>query len=86
MAEPMTARHFAEKVQWEGGIVEALDYGLTPDHIDPNDPAGSELRRLWTELHTLWRTQMAPLVERIDSIIDDLETVAAADEDGEEDE
>lgn len=28
--EPMTASGFASKVKWEGGVIEALEYGLKP--------------------------------------------------------
>jgi hypothetical protein len=41
----LTARRFAEKVAWEGGIVGALDYGLRSE--DTDDP---ELSAAWAAL------------------------------------
>jgi hypothetical protein len=62
--QPMTARRFAEKVDWEGGIVAALEYGLRPNDIDPADPDGTDLRRLWGSCApygsrwSRWRTRL----------------------------
>ncbi|MGV2385396.1 MAG UNVERIFIED_CONTAM: hypothetical protein LOD86_09040, partial [Thermobifida fusca] len=42
-----TREQVAEKVDWEGGIPEALEYGLTVDDM----PAGDEeLRAAWGRL------------------------------------
>jgi hypothetical protein len=78
-ATPMSASRFANKVHCEGGIVEALEYGLTVDDLDPDDPRGWTLRQAWGELADLW-AEMSPVVERVDYLLGDL---LDADEDDE---
>jgi hypothetical protein len=45
----MTVRRLAQKVQWEGGVLDALQYGIRADEID--DPDVSEA---WRKLESLW--------------------------------
>jgi len=45
MAEPLTLQELHEKIDWEGGIVEAVEYGLRPDQM----PSES-LRAAWQAL------------------------------------
>lgn len=51
----MTAKQLAQKVRWEGGLIEALEYGIGAEDIE--DPALAvewlELDRLWSELRPL---------------------------------
>ena len=37
MDEVLSERDFADKVQWEGSLVDAFIYGLTPANCEPGD-------------------------------------------------
>lgn len=67
MSEPMSAADFAGKVMWEGGITEALDYGLKPEDA-PEGP----IRDAWTRAYALWQ-QMEPVMHEIDSLLEAVE-------------
>lgn len=71
--EYMTAANFASKVEWEGGILESLDYGLKAADLDPNDPASTELRRAWEALEGVYRTHVKPAMQVVEEILEDLE-------------
>jgi len=47
----------AYKIQWEGGVIATLDYGLLPEDI-----ADSDLRTAWAELRDL-QAQMRTLIK-----------------------
>jgi hypothetical protein len=47
----VTVDEFVAKVEWEGGIEPALDYGLKEDDI-PDEAA--ELKAAWKELREAW--------------------------------
>lgn len=47
----MKAEDFLAKVDWEGGIDAALDYGLSASDIEDDDD--SELREAWETLERL---------------------------------
>lgn len=51
----MTPSDFASKVDWEGGIHGALEYGLKSTHLDPDDPDSTELRAAWVALEEAYR-------------------------------
>ena len=74
MTEPMTAADFASKVEWEGGVMEALDYGLKPAHA-PEGP----IREAWTRLYQVWQ-QLSPIADEVSRL---LNGVGRTDEDGE---
>lgn len=46
---PMTERNFAAKIEWEGGITAALDYGLKAEDCEPG-----ELRIAREKLELKW--------------------------------
>lgn len=48
-SEPMTERDFAAKIDWEGGITAALDYGLRTEDCEPGP-----LRDAWEKLELKW--------------------------------
>jgi hypothetical protein len=48
----------ASKIDWEGGITEVLDYGVTAEDMPEGD---TELAGAWHELDLLW----APLQRQI---------------------
>lgn len=45
----MTEQDFASKIEWEGGITEALDYGLKSVDCEPG-----ALHNAWKKLETKW--------------------------------
>ena len=45
MSEPLWLRGFAAEVEWEGGVTDALDYGLTHTDIKGHD----QLAELWLQ-------------------------------------
>jgi hypothetical protein len=47
MHRRLTLQELHEKIDWEGGILETVDYGIRPDQM-PTEP----LRAAWTTLVT----------------------------------
>lgn len=47
----MTGEEFAAKVEWEGGVLDALEYGLKIDDIDKGEVV---LREKWLAAQTAW--------------------------------
>lgn len=64
-AEHMTPLDFACKVDWEGGIFAALEYGLHATGLDPDDPASAKLRDAWAELERVHRDVLVPAVQKV---------------------
>lgn len=62
--EPMTESDFAAKIDWEGGITDALDYGLTAEHCEPGP-----LRDAWEKLELKWAA-MQEEVEDVEAILE----------------
>ena len=54
-----TTDELAKKVRWEGGALDAIEYGIRSEQID--DP---ELRELWRDLEDRYRA-LTPLVTQI---------------------
>jgi hypothetical protein len=50
----------AEKVAWEGGVLEAIDYGIQSSDIEDE-----EVARLWAELEDLY-ADVVPLLAKLD--------------------
>ncbi len=59
----MTAQDLAHKVDWEGGVVSALEYGIRSDEID--DP---ELATLWRRMEDLY-DQLRPSIDLTDRML-----------------
>ncbi len=59
----MSTRELARKVQWEGGVISALEYGIRSDEID--DP---ELAALWRNMENLY-DQLRPAVQIADKML-----------------
>ena len=55
----------AYKVNWEGGVLATLDYGLRPEDI-----ADRDLRAAWAELREL-HARMRPLVKAFERLLQD---------------
>lgn len=60
-------RDLTDKIVWEGGILESLEYGINPGDMPEGD---EELRKAWTELHEAWQA-MQPLLERVEALLPD---------------
>lgn len=73
--QPMTPANFNAKIEWEGGIIEALDYGLKPADA-PEGP----LRDAWTRAYDLWQ-QMEPVIREIDELLEAIDEEPTGDED-----
>lgn len=68
----MSPKDFAAKVEWEGGILEALDCGLSYKDLDPNDPDSFELRRAWSSLEGAFEEMQFGLRD-LEEIFEELE-------------
>jgi hypothetical protein len=63
VAEQMDRERLAAKVEWEGGVLATLDYGLRSDDI-----ADPELRQAWADVESAYRA-MTPLVQRVTRLL-----------------
>lgn len=69
MGYQYTPYEFAEKIDSEGGIFHALDYGLrATDLADPASPLGV----LWTRLEAEYE-KLKPLIGELDAVLDKIE-------------
>lgn len=64
MSEPYSLEDLRGKVDWEGGVLDAIEYGIKPAEV----PEG-ELRDLWTQACAL-HEQLDPVLERIGKLLD----------------
>lgn len=64
---------FAAKIDWEGGIVGALDYGLQHTELDPDDDASITLRDAWRRLEHVYR---GAFTDRVSEVREALEKVS----------
>lgn len=67
VADKLTAEQFGDKVEWEGGIFEALNYGLRADDLANQN---SELAHKWAELEKRWN-DLKPLADEVQQLLDD---------------
>lgn len=74
MTKHMSAERFAAKVEWEGGITDALDYGLKaddlPEHSD--DPLTADLRAAWKALRSKWDA-LQDEIREVEEILEQIE-------------
>ena len=66
MSRDMGEEDFAAKIHWEGGVVEALDYGLKAADLEDPD---TDLGRAWAALDAQWAL-MRPLINKADTFVD----------------
>jgi hypothetical protein len=66
----MLVADFVSKIEWEGGIIDALEYGLTAESLDEGEDDG--LRSAWAELESMWLT-VESQVRRIESLLEKYE-------------
>ena len=68
MAE-YTEKEFAQKIDWEGGVIDALEYGLKSTDVEPGD-----LRDAWKTLQYWWdhlEGDLSVVQRMIDDLLDD---------------
>jgi hypothetical protein len=68
----MTPQEFAAKISWEGGVTEALEYGLKSTDLNPEDEASRDMRSAWIRAEDLWE-EMRLAIERVDEVLDDMD-------------
>ena len=61
MDTKLTAKELAQRVEWEGGPLDAVEYGIHAHQIEDR-----ELRALWTKLEIGYR-RLWPLVTEIET-------------------
>jgi hypothetical protein len=62
----VNTEEFAGKVEWEGGIEEALHYGLKSTDIDDNP----ELALAWADMEATWKV-FQHTVRRVEELLPD---------------
>ncbi len=67
----------AAKIEWEGGILEAVDYGITTEMMPEGD---AELTEAWNKLATAYH-EMAPFADAVEKLLED-RPLSPADTDG----
>lgn len=67
VSHELSAESFADKVDWEGGIFEALRYGLRASDLKDQN---SELAKQWAELESRWN-DLLPLVNNVQMLLDE---------------
>lgn len=58
---------FAGKVEWEGGVLDALEYGLRAKDLENPD---SELGIAWRTLEEAWWA-MEPLIRKAEELLEE---------------
>lgn len=53
-----TREGLAAKIEWEGGLLDAFDYGMTTDHLNPCD---TELIAAWQKAEDAYKTLLTAL-------------------------
>jgi hypothetical protein len=62
--DTMSVEEFIAKVNWEGGVVEALDYGLTSTRLEDQN---SEFANVWRNLERIYASTFRPAVEAVEA-------------------
>lgn len=55
----------AGKIEWEGGLMDALDYGITTDMMPEDD---AELAEAWAKLEAAFKA-VQPLAEAVEKLL-----------------
>lgn len=72
MTDYMPLKNFLAKISWEGGVWEALDYGLRHTDLDPAEPKNQELRIIWKELEHIHHSAQDHILA-VEEIMEELE-------------
>jgi gamma-glutamyl:cysteine ligase YbdK (ATP-grasp superfamily) len=68
MTAKMSPNEFVAKLDWEGGIFAALEYGLKASHLEDKD---SDLAVAWDALEKKWEA-LQPDLTAVDVALTDL--------------
>jgi len=55
------------KIEWEGGILEAVDYGISTADMPEGD---TELTAAWSKLEAAYRA-LTPLADAVEKLLED---------------
>lgn len=69
MGKQMSPQEFASRVDWEGGVLGALLYGLRSEDLSNADPA---LRTAWQSLEVAWDS-FQPWLAKVQAQLDEIE-------------
>lgn len=56
----------ASKIEWEGGVLESIDYGITTDMLPEGD---TELAELWAEMVPAYE-KAAALADKVHALLE----------------
>ena len=73
----LSDQEFALKVEWEGGVVDALDYGLRASDLDDSNPT---LKALWLDIEQQWLESFEPAVRALEDALEDVLEADGADQ------
>lgn len=62
----MTEADFIGKIEWEGGVLAALEYGLTEDDLEQKDTA---LYKSWRALRSAYQS-LLPLLRDVEKALE----------------
>ena len=63
----LSPEQFADKIEWEGGIEAALEYGIRADRIDISTKTGHELA---TAGRPAVMVELLAAIDRVEEILD----------------
>lgn len=63
----MTPEEFIAKIEWEGGVLDALEYGLRAEDLDDSDP---ELKGAWSDLRNDW-VNFEPALRNVEEMVEE---------------
>ena len=58
-----------DKIDWEGGVLEAVEYGITVDWLPDGD---SEIREAWQVLVDVYKS-LRPALNKVNSLLEEYE-------------
>lgn len=59
-------RALRDKIEWEGGLIDSLEYGIGTTDMPEGD---TELTEAWTRLADAWRA-LEPFAEAVQDMLD----------------
>lgn len=66
----MTELEFASKIEWEGGPIEAVEYGLHSSELAEEGP----LKDAWERFESVWQVHVVPALHNVESVLDGIDT------------
>lgn len=68
MSDKFTPKQFAAKIEWEGGVVSALEYGLAAEDLADTEDA-APLKAAWANLEQIW-DNFSPAMDKVDVLLE----------------